>query len=90
MLERRNRVQGQALRVWLTKKVFPDFDGRILPATFEISIVAASLHVPDRRGEKDAWIAATALVHNLTIVTRNTRDFEPTGVKLLNPWGVEP
>jgi toxin FitB len=45
-----------------------------------------ALHVPDPRPELDAFIAATALVHNLTVVTRNTADFAPLGVKLLNPW----
>jgi len=46
----------------------------------------ARLHVPDRRAERDALIAATAMVHGLTVVTRNVADFEPVGVALLNPW----
>jgi predicted nucleic acid-binding protein len=46
----------------------------------------ARLHVPDPRAERDALIAATALVHGLTVVTRNVTDFEPTGVALINPW----
>jgi predicted nucleic acid-binding protein len=42
--------------------------------------------VPDPASERDAWIAATALEHGLTVVTRNVADFERTGVALLNPW----
>ena len=86
MLERRDARQGRGLRKWLTEKILVDFADRILPATLEIALVGARLHIPDRRGEKDAWIAATALVHGLTVVTRNVRHFESTGVKLLNPW----
>ena len=49
----------------------------------------ARLHVPDPRSDRDALIAATALVHGLTVVTRNVADFEPMGVGLLNPWTFE-
>ena len=86
ILERRDPRQGRALRKWLTEKVLAEFADRVLPATLEIGLVAARLHIPDRRGEKDAWIAATALAHGLTVVTRNVRHFESTGVKVLNPW----
>lgn len=46
----------------------------------------AHLHVPDRANEIDALIAATALVHGLTVVTRNVSDFKSSGVSLINPW----
>jgi predicted nucleic acid-binding protein len=46
----------------------------------------AKLHVPDPRPMRDALIAATALVHSMTVVTRNVRGFEPMGVEILNPW----
>ena len=46
----------------------------------------ARLHVPDKRGERDALIAATALVHGMTVVTRNVADFKPTKVAIINPW----
>jgi predicted nucleic acid-binding protein len=46
----------------------------------------AHLHVPDRTNEIDALIAATALVHGLTVVTRNVSDFKSIGVSLINPW----
>jgi hypothetical protein len=51
-----------------------------------VALRCAKLHVPDPRPERDAFIAATALVHGLTIVTRNTADFAPSGVPVLNPW----
>jgi len=56
--------------------------------TYRVTAVAqrcARLHVPDPRAARDALMAATAMVHGLTIVTRNVADFEPIGVQLLNP-----
>jgi hypothetical protein len=44
------------------------------------------LHVPDPRADRDALIAATAIVHGMTVVTRNTGDFKATGVNVINPW----
>ena len=64
---------------------FADLD-RWTGAASPVALRCATLHVPDPRPDRDAYIAATALVHDLTVVTRNTRDFEPTGVKLFNPW----
>ena len=64
----------------------PAFVDRTLPIDAAVSHRCASLHVPDPRPERDAWIAATALVHGMTFVTRNLADFEPLGVPLLNPW----
>lgn len=46
----------------------------------------AKLHVPDPCSDRDALIAATALVHGMTVITRNIADFQATGVDLLNPW----
>ncbi|MDQ6436746.1 type II toxin-antitoxin system VapC family toxin [Mesorhizobium sp. LHD-90] len=86
LLQHRDKVQGAMFTSWVQERVLTDFSGRILPTTVEIALVCAGLHVPNRRGERDALIAATALVHGLTVVTRNTRDFEGTGVKLFNPW----
>ena len=85
-MERRDRSQGRLLRRWLDDQVAPAFQDRILEIDAAIARRCGSLHVPDRRSERDAWIAATALVHDFTIVTRNTADFEGTGVRLLNPW----
>jgi toxin FitB len=84
--ERRDPVQGAMLRKWLDKQVLPEFAGRVLPVDTAVARRCARLHVPDRRGERDALIAATALVHGMTVVTRNVADFARTGVTVLNPW----
>ncbi|MBR4736607.1 MAG: PIN domain-containing protein [Rhodocyclaceae bacterium] len=55
-----------------------------------VALRCARLHVPDKRGERDALIAATALVHGMTVVTRNVADFKPMGVPILNPWMPSP
>ena len=84
--ERRDPVQGAILRTWMDNHVLPEFSGRVLPVDTEVARRCARLHVPDPRAQRDALIAATALVHGMTMVTRNLADFEPTGVKLVNPW----
>ena len=85
-MERRDVRQGEVLRHWLETFVVPNFADRILPFDSAVARQCARLHVPDRCPERDAQIAATALVHGLTVVTRNVADFAATGVKLLNPW----
>ncbi|WP_218598990.1 type II toxin-antitoxin system VapC family toxin [Pollutimonas bauzanensis] len=85
-LERKDPRQGTVLRTWLDTLVLPEFDGRIFPVDTAVAQRCARLHVPDPRAERDAFIAATALVHGMTVVTRNVADFAPTGVALLNPW----
>jgi hypothetical protein len=86
LVERRDPVQGAILRRWLEHEVVTPLAGRILPIDAAIARRCAALHVPDPRPERDALIAATALTHGLTVVTRNTADFEPLGVAVLNPW----
>ena len=86
LMERRDAVQGAILRRWLQQEVLTTLATRILPIDAAIARRCASLHVPDPRPERDALIAATALTHRLTVVTRNTDHFEPMGVALLNPW----
>ncbi|MHC8310026.1 PIN domain-containing protein [Pseudomonas sp. GT1P32] len=85
-MERRDPAQGKVLRTWLKRHVMPAFDGRILPVDAAVALRCASLHAPNRANESDAWIAATALVHGLTVVTRNINDFQFSGVALINPW----
>jgi len=85
-LERRDRSQGAVIRAWLNEHVLPAFSGRVLAIDTAVALRSARLHVPNRRPERDALIAATALVHGMTIVTRNVSDFEPTGVAILDPW----
>jgi predicted nucleic acid-binding protein len=84
--ERRDPAQGAALRTWLEESVLPAFGGRILPVDIAVARHGARLQVPDPRPVSDGLIAATALAHNLMLVTRNINDFTGTRVKLLNPW----
>jgi toxin FitB len=86
LIERRDSQQGSRLRRWLEQHVLEPFEGQILPVDTAIARRCAALHVPDPRPERDALIAATALTHGLTVVTRNVGGFEPMGVALLNPW----
>jgi toxin FitB len=85
-LERRDRRQAKVLHAWLHSKVIPEFEGRILPIDVPEALRCAHLHVPDPCSFRDSLIAATALVHGMTVVTRDVKDFKPTGVSLLNPW----
>lgn len=84
--ERKDRPEAASLRTWLERDLLPKFDGRILPIDIKVALRCAALHVPDRRPDRDALIAATALVHGMTVVTRNIGDFEATGARLVNPW----
>ncbi len=86
LVERRDPAQGALLRTWLEGHVLPAFAGRILVVDVAVARRSARLHVPDPRPVRDGLIAATALVHGLTVVTRNLGDFIPTGVALLDPW----
>ena len=85
--DRRDKEQGAILRAWMDGHVLPTFSGRILAIDTAVAQRCATFHVPNPRSDRDALIAATALVHGLTVVTRNTADFEHTGVPVLNPWG---
>lgn len=85
-IQRRDTMQGSRLREWMDSRVRPEFAERILSVDDAIATRCAHLHIPDRRNEADALIAATALIHGLTVVTRNIKDFEGTGAILVNPW----
>ncbi len=89
LLARRDPAQASGLRAWLQTAIFPAFSNRILPVDIVVAQRCASLHVPDPRAERDALIAATALTHGMTMVTRNVADFASTGVTVLNPWNFE-
>ncbi|MBV5296345.1 MAG: type II toxin-antitoxin system VapC family toxin [Curvibacter lanceolatus] len=89
-IERKDAAQGALLRSWLEQQVLPEFSGRTLSIDTAVAQRCARLHAPDKRSERDALIAATALVHGMTVVTRNVADFKPTGVPLTNPWEVPP
>jgi hypothetical protein len=77
--------QGSALRTWLSG-VSAAFSGRVLAFTEVTAPVCASLHIPNPRSDRDAMIAATAMEHGFTVVTRNELDFIQTGVTIINPW----
>jgi predicted nucleic acid-binding protein len=85
-VERRDQPQGARLREWMENRVLPEFGERTLPIDATVALRCALLHVPDPSPERDAFIAATALVHGMTVVTRNITDFQATGVPVLNPW----
>jgi toxin FitB len=86
LAERRDPLQGAIFRAWIDNYVLPAFTDRILVVDATVAQRSARLHVPDPRPVRDGLIAATALVHGMTVVTRNVADFEPTGVPILNPW----
>ena len=85
--ERKDPAAGKVLREWLEGAVLTQFDERILPVDVEVARRCAQLNVPDPRSQRDALIAATALVHGMAVVTRNVADFIPTGVVTIDPWG---
>jgi predicted nucleic acid-binding protein len=89
-LERKDPAQGSVLRAWLDTQIIKGFNGRIIEVDTATAVRCAALHVPDPKSERDALIAATALTRRLQVVTRNTRDFDGTGVSLLNPWAAPP
>jgi len=86
LMERRDKQQGAILRAWMDRHVLPTFSGRILAIDTTVAQRCAALHLPNSRSDRDALIAATALVHGLTVATRNVADFEGMGVGVLNPW----
>lgn len=85
-LERRDRAQGAVLRRWMAAHVLPAFAGHVLPVDSAVALRCAQLHMPNRRPERDCLIAATALVHGMTVVTPNVVDFQGTGARLIDPW----
>jgi predicted nucleic acid-binding protein len=74
------------LRSWLKEQVLGGFEGRILPIDTAVALLSAQFQVPDPHPVEVGLIAATALVHGMTVVTRNVGDFEGSGVAVLNPW----
>lgn len=85
-IARRDAAQGAILRAWIDEQILPRFADRILAVDTVVAQRCARLHLSDRRAERDAFIAATAMAHGLTVVTRNVADFKSVGVALLNPW----
>ena len=87
LMERADPNQGALLRAWLDLSVTAAFKSRVLVVDERVARRAAALHVPDPAPFRDALIGATALVHDMTVVTRNVKDFERfEGLDVLNPW----
>lgn len=85
-IERRDPEQAKMLRNWLEDHVLKAFENRILAIDEVVARRCAQLHVPDPKSQRNALIAASALVHGMTVTTRNTKDFDQTGAKLFDPW----
>ncbi|MDB5705590.1 MAG: PilT protein domain protein [Sphingomonas bacterium] len=86
-IERKDKALGTAIRAWIDGQVMTAFEGRILPVDAAVARRRAALGYADTR---DGLLAATALEHGLTLVTRNAAAFKLGRVKLFNPWGYTP
>jgi len=87
LMERSDPTQGALLREWLDRSVTDAFKNRVIAVDERVARSAAALHVPDPAPFRDALIGATALVHEMTVVTRDLKDFRRfDGVDVLNPW----
>jgi predicted nucleic acid-binding protein len=77
--------QGKLLETWLNS-ILAEYQSNILGIDAEIAQLWGKMRVPNPQQALDKLIAATALIYDLTVVTRNVDDFEGTGVRLLNPF----
>jgi predicted nucleic acid-binding protein len=90
LMARKDAAQGAILRAWIDEQILPGFHGRILAVNTAVALQYVRLRAADPRAERNAMIAATALVHGLTLVTRNVEDFDTPGLVLLDPWQIRP
>jgi len=87
LMQRSDAAQGALLRAWLDQSVAAAFKGRVLPVDARVASRAAALHVPDPAPFRDALIGATALVHDMAVVTRDLKDFQRFDeLDVINPW----
>ena len=87
LMERADPARGSLLRAWLDQSVAAAFKSRVLPVDERVARRAAALHVPDPAPFRDALIGATALVHDMTVVTRDLKDFQRfDDLDVINPW----
>lgn len=77
---------ARKLDTWYQGELLGFYSGRILPVTLEVCETRADFSSDRTLPELDALLAATAKQHNLTLVTRNLKDFEGLGIDLINPW----
>ncbi|KRF14023.1 addiction module protein [Nocardioides sp. Soil797] len=84
--ERSDSAQGEVLRRWFEERLLPTFAGRVLPFDLAAARILATYRVPEHAPLDDALIGAVAQAAEMTVVTRNTRHFEPLGVACVNPW----
>lgn len=87
--ERTDAAQGAVLRAWLSGQVLAEFAERIIDLDANAAALAATLVAAHRISAADAYIAASAINRQLTVVTRNVRHFAPTNAPILNPWEYE-
>ena len=85
-LARKDQAQAASLDNWFTNRLLPAYRTRTLSVDTEVALICAQLHIPTKRPINDAYIAATAIAHNLTLVTRNVRDFQGLPLILENPF----
>lgn len=84
-LQRHDARQALVLSDWF-EQAKAQMQGRIIDIDPAIALRCAALHIPDARSQRDSFIGATALVHGLTLLTRNIRDFQGMGIEIINPW----
>ena len=85
-LTRKDQAQAASLDNWFTNRLLPAYRTRTLSVDTEVALICVQLHIPAKRPINDAYIAATAIAHNLTPVTRNVRDFQGLPLMLENPF----
>lgn len=87
LMERSDPAQGALLREWLDHSVTAAFKGRVLVVDERVARRAAALHVPNPAPFRDALIGATAMVHDMAVVTRDLKDFQRFDkLEVINPW----
>lgn len=84
--ERSDAPQGTVLRRWFEQRVLPAFADRVLAFDLPAARILATYPVPEQAPLDDALIAAVAEAAKMAVVTRNVKQFEPLGVRCLNPW----
>jgi toxin FitB len=88
MIARRDPAQAASLDRWVSE-LLDHLEGRVFPVERSVAEAWAHLMIPRTRPVMDTLIAATALVHGLTLATRNVRDFVGSGISVIDPWAFE-